>query len=392
MRSDVKERVAETPSAEELVRAIISHLQKAPGIKDAQLQKLFRRWIRRDDTVIPERLNPASFDCWDQIIFRGSYKNVKKKLTSLYYVRIEETLKYLNLLPSEFEIGESTWPAYLQQILQYLKSPASNRNPDTVKAALSLLLGMDANQHYSVNDALAGEYFGYRRSSNRGRIVRFHIKINPSAGTGLLSFDNNYFQSPDHWRVQGCGMNVDALTYLVGHAHDAGAPGTGLGLRFFVLSKFRRFGWLVGLLNSLDRNQKPIASRILLIPASQHKSVRRVKAPMDEETILQFISNKVLTPEQLEKEIEVPRPADLEGVPVSVLIQSLIWNGTLRTLHGANTDIPSKDQNEAYAHVFAFQQKALERPRNTTNDIDFFVRLLAYDDVRETIMSKLPLP
>ena len=30
-------------------------------------------------------------------------------------------------------------------------------------------------------------------------------------------------------------------------------------------------------------------------------------------------------------------------------------------------------------------------PRST-GDIDFFVRLLAYDDVRETIMSKLPLP
>ncbi|MGY8666191.1 hypothetical protein Q3C01_28100 [Bradyrhizobium sp. UFLA05-109] len=379
---------------------IIRQLQNTPSIKESQLKELFRKYATRNAEKIPEKFNPATFECWELIIFRGSFQKAKKNgIKQTHLSRIEDTLRYLKLLPADIVMGENTWPKYLSEILGHLKKQPSkpqddqqDRNPEKVKAALSLLLGMNS-RHYSVNDALVGEYFGYRRSSTRGRIVRFYIKIDPSEGTGLLSFTNHYFQEPDHWLVKGCGFKVDDLTYLVGQAHPADDESTSLGLRYFVLEKFRRLGWFVGLLNSMDKHGRPIASRIALIPAAQHKPVRRNDGVMlSQDEVLQFISSKNLAADDLDSQIEVPRPADLNGLPVSILIQSLIWNGTLRTLHGARAEIPDKARRKEYEDVFAFQRKALESKLSPTNDIDFFARLLAYDDVREAVMSKLPLP
>jgi hypothetical protein len=375
------------------VKAIIGELQRNSNIKESQLQKLFRKYAGAD-AQMPSQLKPSSFEAWDITIFRGSWKKVKVSgVTPTYLTRIEDALKYLKLLPADSEMGDRDWLQYLDYILALLKDPKSgqrNQSSDSVKQALSLLLGMSPG-HYKVNDAVVGEYFGYRCSSNRGRIVRFHIKIDQSSGRGILSFNNQYYQDPDHWLVRGCGLDVDALTYLIGHAHAAGHEETGLGLRFFVLSKFRKFGWFVGLLNSMDRNQKPIASRIVLIPAKQHKTIRAIGDTLPEDEILNFISSKKLAPSDLDREIEVPNARHLNGHPVSTVIQSLIWNGTIRTLHGANTEIPQKDEGAAYNNVFEFQKKALAEPLETTNDIDFFARLLKHDDIRKLIMSRLAL-
>jgi hypothetical protein len=385
----------EAAKIEIVTKTIISELQKKSDIKESQLQKLFRRYAGADARM-PSQLKPSSFEAWDVIIFRGSWKKVKVSgITPTYLTRIEDALKFLKLLPPETTMGDRTWLQYLNHILTNLKKPAAkaehkDQNPDSVKQALSLLLGMNPG-HYKLNEAVVGEYFGYRCSSNRGRIVRFHIKINQISNHGILSFDNQYYQDPDHWVVRGCGFDVDALTYLIGHAHAAGHEETGLGLRFFVLSKFRKFGWFVGLLNSLDRNQKPIASRIVLIPAKQHRTIQALGAALATDEILNFISSKKLTASDLDQEIEVPNARHLNGHPVSTVIQSLIWNATLRTLHGANTDIPQKEEGPAYDNVFEFQKKALAHPFETTNDIDFFARLFEHDDVRDLVMSRLPL-
>jgi hypothetical protein len=384
---------AEDASIEASVKSIIAELQKNRDIKESQLHDLFARFAGPRARK-PEKLKPSSFEAWDNIIFRGSWKKVRiSGIKPTYLSRIEDALNTLKLLPPGTIRGERPWHQYLDSILAVLTEPKSHdkdQHPDSVQQALSLLLGMNPG-HYKVNDAVVDEYFGYRCSSNRGRIVRFHIKIEKIAGRGILSFDNQYYQDPDHWVVRGCGFDVDALTYLIGHAHAAGHEDTGLGLRFFVLSKCRKFGWFVGLLNSMDRNQKPIASRIVLIPAKQHKTMHALGAVLPTEKILNFISSKKLAPADLDREIEVPTARHLNGHPVSLVIQSLIWNATLRTLHGANTDIPSKDESAAYNNVFAFQKKALAHPFETTNDIDFFARLLKHDDVRKIVMSRLPL-
>lgn len=384
---------AEEASLEDTVKEIIGELQKNTHIKESQLQSLFERFAGARANK-PETLNPGILDTWDKIIFRGSWKKVKNTgITQTYLLRIDDALKMLELLPPGTTRGGRPWSQYLNQILKILKEPKPERKdqtPDPVEQALSLLLGMKPG-HYKMNDAVVGEYFGYRCSSNRGRIVRFHIKIEQISGRAILSFDNQYYQDPDHWVVRGCGFDVESLTYLIGHAHAAGHEETGLGLRFFVLSKFRKFGWFVGLLNSLDRNQKPIASRIVLIPAKQHKTIKALGDALPTDEILNFISNKKLRASDLDREIEVPNVRHLNGHPVSLVIQSLIWNATLRTMHGANTDIPNKDEGAAYNNVFEFQNKALASSFETTNDIDFFARLLKHDDVRKIVMSRLPL-
>lgn len=379
------------------VRTIIRRLQKTEGITQSQLLELFRRFAGRNAST-PGKLDPAILDTWDLIIFRGSRKKVIGKITPLFLARIEETLKYLELLPSHMKVGKREWDEYLREILAHLGLSGGEadpddkkRNPKLVKDALSLLLGMDA-RHYGVSDAIAGAYYGYRRSSNSGRIVRFYIKINPASGTGLLSFDNFYRQEPDHWIVRGHGFDVGAQTYMIGHAHEATDPKSGLGIRFFVLSKFRKFGWVVGLLNSLDRNQVPIASRIVLIPAEQHRAMRALGTAPPVEKILSFISSRTLAAGDL-NEIDVPTPKDLNGIEVSTLVKSLIWNGTLRTLHRPDTYVPTRGKEEkAYQNVFDFQKRALEPAPPTTNDIKFFTWLFDQADIREMIMSRLPPP
>jgi hypothetical protein len=386
----------------EAFRKILVQLARTPSIPDSEPKRLFNA---EGSARMPPRMSPRLVETWENVIFRGNFEGIAKSpkgISDRYFRRTEKIVRdELKLIPSNTERANRTWLEYLIYIHGLLSQsnggPESQREeqepaqaPADLRAALSILLGMKADQHYNLNKTVVGEYFGYRRSSNRGRIVRFYIKIEPAAAKGLLSFQNEYHQDPDHWRVRGCGFDNEGLTYLIGHACEAGDEEAGLGMRFFVLSKFRKLRWYVGLLNSLDRNQQPIASRIVLIPVSQH-TLGNTSAPLTSRQIIRHISSKDLSAQTLDRQIKVKDPRALKGNPVSTLVQALIWNGTLRTLHSPNTDIPGKKDGAAYKRVFEFQRAALTPPPKTTNDIEFFARLLDSNDVREATMPHLPL-
>jgi len=66
------------------------------------------------------------------------------------------------------------------------------------------------------------------------------------------------------------------------------------------------------------------------------------------------ISSKSLAAGDL-NHITIPNPRDLNGVTVSTIVQSLICNGTLRTLRRPDTYIPRDSKEEqGYQHVFEF--------------------------------------
>lgn len=388
-------------STVQAVELIIGCLTRIPQIDESTTKRLYTRYAADPETAkAPADFKPGRADTWQDIIFREkNWKTIKKngEVSPKYVSRIENILRVdLKLVATKAVVQDRSLLARLCDLLENLQrsvpgkvSVGIEQSPRDLRAALETLLGMKANEHYDLNKTIVGEYFGYRRSSNRGRIVRFYIKIEEAGDAGLLSFKNEYYQEPDHWMVKGCGFDRDGLTNLIGHACEADDEDVGLGIRFFVLNKFRRLGWFVGLLNSLDRNQQPIASRIVLIPVEQHK-LARVSDPLTSKQILTNISSKSLSAQILDRQIKVENVASLRGNSVSTVVQALIWNGTLRTLHAPNTYIPGKREGAAYRRVFDFQRKALTPPPKTTNDIEVFARLLDSSDFREAVLPAPP--
>jgi hypothetical protein len=368
-----------TESIVDVIEAIIVQLTRLHGLDEKKLGELYKKY----NADKPEGLNPKAAKTWDRILFGGNQRNLKLEKPA-YGLIVEDALKYLGLIPGDLSIGDRSWLDYLKELRKRLGDPSQRPNPIT--GALATLFGMDA-RHYSVTNAAAGEFFGYRRSSNSGRIVRFHLKINPAGEQGFVTFENEYRQvyrhNEDHWIVRGYALDVGTQTYLLGQARDATALDTGLGLRFFVLNRIK-YRWVSGLLSSIDRKGVPIASRVVLIPADQHFT--SAGAPVTD--ILSYISEKV-SPSDIEKQIRGSTTVNLKDVDVPTTLQSLIWNGTVRTVHIGNDNLPKTSQYERYRRVFEFQKLALARHDENVTDIGFFADLLSDENLWRPIKAKL---
>jgi len=102
-----------------------------------------------------------------------------------------------------------------------------------------------------------------------------------------------------------------------------------------------------------------------------------------------YIFNAV-KPEEIDPEIEVKDRDRLGGLSCSSLIQSLIWNGSIRTLRGEPQPIPHRKYHKALERLIEFQTRALSLERQPPNDIYFFLQLLADEKIYQAIDSFLP--
>ena len=113
------------------------------------------------------------------------------------------------------------------------------------------------------------EFIGYRRSSNLGHVIRFHINTFFDKDTKRLGFINEYYRDNERWMVQGFGVFIKETMYFCGHARNNQTDDT-LGLRFMALRQLGTRPYLVGLILSMDTDTQPIAARILLVPEDDH--------------------------------------------------------------------------------------------------------------------------
>jgi hypothetical protein len=261
--------------------------------------------------------------------------------------------------------------------------PTSDRVPSgraMTDAAIKHLFGM-SRRHYSVGAAIAGEYLGYRRSANHGDIIRFYIKIWRDREDGLLRFTNRYSRGRARWLIEGFGFEVDGTTYLIGHATSETGKNTSLGLRCFALMKYREFDWFVGPLLSMDDKNDPIAARLVLIPADQHRTVKAATDANRNQTILDMIKKSVSLAD-IDQEMELLDVDEMNPfveIPCSVHVQSLIWNGTFTTLHARSSPL-IKPALLAYRHLEAFQRRAIKLSRMSEMDFAPFVYILRKAD------------
>lgn len=191
----------------------------------------------------------------------------------------DETRKYfcLSLINREYDLVRDEFysddkRAKLETIIAQWRENSVDDNPaGSKRSQLISLLGMDENSISSPKD-IAGEYFGYRRSSTRGHIIRFSVKIEASEN-GLYTFQNRFRRNDNFWVVSGTGFAKDENIYLIGNSKfENTGPGGSLrrGIRCFAL-RTATDGCLYGIVLTTQDADKPIAARIVLIPMDQHR-------------------------------------------------------------------------------------------------------------------------
>lgn len=120
---------------------------------------------------------------------------------------------------------------------------------------------------------IGGEYFGYRRSTTSGEIIRFFMRLDKASEVDeprTLTFVNEYFRRQTRWIVRGSGNYIGQTLYMGGHAKSRNDKRS-LGLRFFALRLFGSTRVLVGPVISMAPIDQPIAARVVMIPFDLHK-------------------------------------------------------------------------------------------------------------------------
>jgi len=266
-----------------------------------------------------------------------------------------------------------------------------HRSDDEVFDAITC--AFDLGKHELVTSSLQPRrYYGYRRSANGGDIIRFHFEIKGQSEKGIIRFDNYFLRSPHPWIVDGCGFTVGKLTHMIGTAKSSPGALDGRGVRFFTLQPYE-FGWLVGLLDTQDKSSQPISARVVLVPVEQHIEGQKHLCDPGDKDFTAYLSDTV-SPSELRKEVQVPAGQEriLRGLDVDDLIQSLIFNGSLRTLHGEPQPIPAEAAHEGLRRLNKIQNRVLALGKQPPNDIYIFRHLLTNGDVYEAIdqyLSKL---
>lgn len=153
----------------------------------------------------------------------------------------------------------------IDNIIEYRREHfAASPNPLT-----SLLHNIElSTQIQSIRETDMTEYIGYRRSSERGDLIRFYMRFEKVGFEKIFRFYNEYNRGDDEWMVDGFGYFHNNVTYLIGHCKSKKNAST-RGLRMMALSNDKDDRFFYGPLISMDK-KAPISARIMLIPLRDH--------------------------------------------------------------------------------------------------------------------------
>lgn len=236
------------------------------------------------------------------------------------------------------------------------------------------LLGIDRVDVEALDESFLGPYFGYRRSTGDGGIIRFYVHIRKTAEPKLVSFENYFVRQGESWINRGFGFVKDGHLYLIGHArtHDGQAS---MGLRCFALVPYRWAGgnWLTGPILSVQYQLRtPISARVVLIPAADHNDFQ-LRHTMDQAGIFSTISQPV----QADRiDATITRIAARGTVysrgdrKVSDYVKFLIRNGTFSTVTAEARNLPSNTQDLAILRDIWDLEERLSHLWNNTGGID----------------------
>ncbi len=124
---------------------------------------------------------------------------------------------------------------YVTQLRHHMENRSGLREADYLES-LRVLFGIDEHSLGNSDDVI-GEYFGYRRSTPNGGLIRFYLAIEKSGAGNTLLFRNYFVRSQESWITRGFGFTVDNHLYLIGHAR-ARHGNRSLGMRCFSLLRY----------------------------------------------------------------------------------------------------------------------------------------------------------
>lgn len=218
----------------------------------------------------PKDLGPKDID---KMVLKPIQHRVRKKTTFMIKLVKNHREELLKTLPVKYRgepIKAITTELY-DLLMGKLNSPSLNSDPIERKlAALRDLIHVKPSD-IGKPQTLEGEYFGYRRSTTRGTIIRFSLEIR-HLGKGLYQFQNQFRDSQNEWVVDGVGFFSKANLYLVGHASSKNGK-VGRGLRCFAIRPDpNQLNVVSGVLLTTEASDRPIVARIVLIPVKHHRS------------------------------------------------------------------------------------------------------------------------
>ncbi|WP_426422576.1 hypothetical protein [Bradyrhizobium genosp. A] len=243
---------------------------------------------------------------------------------------------------------------------------------EITRVALQHLFGI-TNRHYSLVTGLDGDYFCYRLSANDGEIVRTHLHVENLLDEGILRFENWHRRGGKNWIVRGFGIVVEAITYLFGHAVAETDPNKGLGLRSYALLNFESYGWFVGTVTSTYDSQNPIAARVVVIPAEQHKTFKTMKPEIsdaDRRDIVKKMIEQKVTKNNFDQEFNFDGEAP--EIPWFTQLQCLIWNASFTTIRGKPDELDNNWLRQ-YELLFELQRRAIGITRQTGPSTPFLL-------------------
>jgi hypothetical protein len=232
------------------------------------------------------------------------------------------------------------------------------------KDALNDLFGVRPSQINETQN-IEGDYFGYRRSTTRGTVIRFSLSIRDRGG-GIYHFENHFRSRLEDWIVTGTGFFKDGNLYLVGNASSEEGS-LGRGLRCFALRPEARTRELIsGVVLTTESSNRPIGARILLVPVRNHRDPRLDalnETPLD---LAQVLANPAAKPFWVTDEVnvsELNRTIIGAGPEPSDMIVKSIRNGTVSTLRFdgcAGESDKSADPDENF--LLEFLEEAIGNP------------------------------
>jgi len=260
-------------------------INELPGMRE-YVRATFRGFLRR----ISRDKEIKSFQV-ARLLSRPS--SVKYNITILIYdYTISDLSEQLKRAPIGLNSQDSSLRNSYDDVLSKINELLALRRMET---ADSDSLHLHVENMLRIGDAIddippyyANNYFGYRRSSNIGDIIRFYISITRGQNDKRVYFTNEYVRRGTRWLVNGFGLYLNRTLYLIGHAR-ARFSGESLGLRFFALRRRGTTKIIEGVLISMDQTEQPIASRIVLVPVASHRLSKKIRELRYDEMIIESL-------------------------------------------------------------------------------------------------------
>lgn len=222
-------------------------------------------------------------------------------------------------------------------------------------------------------DFFSGKFFGYRRSSTAGHVIRFTLDVERLPDPKTIKYTNRYWRSAGGgWHVRGVGGYICGVIYLAGHAKSFDGKRS-LGLRLMTMVPWGNdFPIFSGVLLTND-DVGPIGARYVLVPKDLHCLSDAHKRMTDEE-----IFNQLCRIDDASATLEKLLPARAGAAITADQVYELISNISVTVIKGRVST-----EDDRYRKIISVEREF--RELCTANNPETDYRDMMYRILRDSL-------